>query len=212
MAFCSRSHRWAKYIKFTKTKCLVRFYIKMTPSLSSVIGLNSDDVISLSDSMNLSLNKLLVSNYFSLLHLFRIVLIESNCIQGFTSGHWERRRSDHYWRRWLLWRCLQSVWSCAWKQGLCLFLPFWIKFLNLFFRSGSLMSLSLSLAKIPSTGISCWRTPRIPQPQGSCVTFPPGRDPRAQTGSVSYSKLTVRRSRTASVSVTMSPTPPTSEG
>ena len=66
---------------------------------------------------------LFLSNSFSLIPLLRIMLIESNCIQSFTSGYWERRRSDHHWRRWLLWRCLQSVWSCAWKQGLCLFIP-----------------------------------------------------------------------------------------
>ena len=37
---------------FIAKKFLVRFYMKMTPSLSSVIGLNSDDVISLSDFMS----------------------------------------------------------------------------------------------------------------------------------------------------------------
>ena len=69
------------------------------------------------------------------------------------------------------------------------FKRFLLFYLTYFFRFGSPMSLSLCLARIPSTGTSCWRTHRIPQPRGSCVISRPGRAPRAQTGSVSSSRL-----------------------
>ena len=84
----------------------------------------------------------------------------------------------------------------------CLFIPSEYEYSHYLIRSGSPMSLSPSPVRIPSTGTSCWRIPRIPQPQGSCVTFLQGRDPRAQTGSASSSRSMGRTFLTTSVFVT----------